>query len=70
MAAADLVVAGFGSWSTASKLITKGFDSAALTPPADGGMEWVVQDSQLSWLVANSRLEYVVPDTRLEWGSK
>ena len=63
----DLVAAGLGSWSTASRLITKGLDSADPTPPADGSLEWLVPDTQLHWSIENTRLDYVIPNTRLEW---
>lgn len=67
---ADLVVSGFGSWSTATRIITKGFSIAEPTPPTEGGMEWCVPNTQLHWNVADTQLEYLIPNTRLEWASK
>ena len=64
----DLVVAGFGSWATTTKLITKGYAIASPTPPADGGLEWLLDNNRLEWLPDGpNRLEYLLDNTRLEW---
>ncbi len=58
----DLVAQGFGSWSTVNKVPTLGLGSAAVTPPADGGMEWLIPNTRLDWTIANTRLEWALED--------
>ena len=48
----DLIALGFGSWSTVARVPTLGFTSATpapSTPPADGGLEWALNNSRLDW---------------------
>ena len=66
----DLIAQGFGSWSTVAKVPTLGLGSAAVTPPADGGMEWRIPDTRLEWTIEDTRLEWTISNTRLEWLSK
>ena len=66
----DLIAQGFGSWSTVAKVPTLGLGSAAVTPPADGGMEWLIPDTRLEWTIEDTRLEWTISNTRLEWLSK
>ena len=66
----DLIAQGFGSWSTVAKVPTLGLQSAAVTPPADGGMEWLVPNTRLDWTIEDTRLEWTISNTRLEWLSK
>ena len=66
----DLIAQGFGSWSTVAKVPTLGLGSAAVTPPADGGMEWLVPNTRLEWTIEDTRLEWTISNTRLEWLSK
>ena len=56
---ADLVVNGFGTWSTVARVITKGYAIATPTPPADGGLEWSLGNNRLEWLTENNRLEWI-----------
>ena len=55
----DLVGAGFGSWATTTKLITKGYSIASPTPPADGGLEWLLDNNRLEWSLDNNHLEWI-----------
>ena len=66
----DLIAQGFGSWSTVNKVPTLGLGSAAVTPPADGGMEWLIPNTRLEWTIEDTRLEWTISNTRLEWLSK
>ena len=58
----DLIAQGFGSWSTVNRVPTLGLGSAAVTPPTDGGMEWMIPDTRLEWTIANTRLEWALED--------
>ena len=64
---ADLIAQGFGTWSTVAKVPTLGLSIAEATPPADGGLEWLVPNTQLHYVIENTRPEWLVKDTRLEW---
>ena len=66
----DLIAQGFGSWSTVIKVPTLGLGSAAVTPPADGGLEWLIPNTRLDWTIEDTRLEWTISNTRLEWLSK
>ena len=58
----DLIAQGFGSWSTVNKVPTLGLVAAAVTPPADGGLEWSIPNTRLEWTIANTRLEWALED--------
>ena len=66
----DLIAQGFGSWSTVAKVPTLGLGSAAVTPPADGGMEWLKPNTRIEWTIQATRHESTISNTRLEWLSK
>ena len=67
----DLIALGFGSWSTVARVPTLGFAIATPTPPADGGLEWALQDSRLEWAPDGpAAMEYALTNTRLEWATE
>tara|TARA_R100000808_G_C2009465_1_gene62703 strand:- start:185 stop:385 length:201 start_codon:yes stop_codon:yes gene_type:complete len=57
---ADLIAQGFGTWSTVAKVPTLGLSIAEPTPPADGGLEWLVPNTQLHFVVKDDRLEWLI----------
>ena len=57
---ADLVVLGFGSWSTVERLPTLGFTSAETTPPLDGVIEYTVSAAGANWTTADTRIEWTL----------
>ena len=56
----DLIAAGLGSWSTVSRLITKGLGIATPTPPLDAVIEYTLTDTRTQWTTSDSRIEWTL----------
>lgn len=63
----NIVVLGFGSWSSVNKLPTLGFSIGQITVPSVPGLEYTVSASRLHYTVPTSRLQYTETQHRLHY---